>query len=182
MILLVVVFFGVYAIGHGLLKLATAVIRRGTVTMPLILDALPGIGIGVVVLAWPQLSATAVFYLIAVTMLVSGLAGAAAASVFPLDIREKALLGGASVASVVLGIVVLAWPRHTVEALRWVVAAQAFVLGVVLLGFAVRMRAGRGHRTVRRGGGRPPEIRWQRHRRRIRDLPACAGRCRRRRC
>ena len=137
------IIFGVYAIGHGLLKLATAVIRRGTVTMPLVLDALPGIGIGVVVLAWPQLSATAVFYLIAVTMLVSGLAGAAAASVFPLDIREKALLGGASVASVVLGIVVLAWPRHTVEALRWVVAAQAFVLGVVLLGFAVRMRAGR---------------------------------------
>ena len=74
---------------------------------------------------------------------VTNSAGAAAASVFPLDIREKALLGGASVASVVLGIVVLAWPRHTVEALRWVVAAQAFVLGVVLLGFAVRMRAGR---------------------------------------
>lgn len=109
-------------------------------TTPLVLDALPGIGVGVVVLAWPHLSAAAVFYLIAVTMLASGLAGVAAASVLSLDVREKVLLGGASIASAVLGIVVLAWPRHTVEALRWVVAAQAFVLGLVLLGFAFRMR------------------------------------------
>ena len=38
------------------------------VTMPLVLDALPGSGVGVVVLVQPDHSAAAVFYLIAVTM------------------------------------------------------------------------------------------------------------------
>ncbi len=50
------------------------------------------------------------------------------------------VLGAAAVASVVLGVVMLASPRDTVGALRWVIAAQALVLGPVLLAAAFRVR------------------------------------------
>jgi uncharacterized membrane protein HdeD (DUF308 family) len=49
--------------------------------------------------------------------------------------------GAAAVASVVLGIVMLAFPRDTVGATRWLVAAQALVIGPVLLAAAFRTRA-----------------------------------------
>ena len=51
-------------------------------------------------------------------MIATGLAGIAAASVLDLSARERALLGAANVASIVLGVVVLAWPDDTVLALR----------------------------------------------------------------
>jgi uncharacterized membrane protein HdeD (DUF308 family) len=134
------VLFGVYALGHGLLKLVVGVIRpRGAPRTSLVADALLTLGAGIVVLAWP-LSSRALFFVIGLTMIGAGLAGVAAASTLDLSARERTILGAAAVASVVLGIVVV-WPGGTLDALRWLVAAQALVLGFVLLAAALRMRA-----------------------------------------
>jgi uncharacterized membrane protein HdeD (DUF308 family) len=80
------------------------------------------------------------FYVIALAMILAGLAGVALASVLPVEARERTLLGAAAVTSVVVGVVVLAWPGDAVSALRWLVGAQALVLGVVLLVAALRVR------------------------------------------
>ncbi len=137
--------FGIYAVAWSIIELLVGLIqRRGAISVSLLLDALAGIGAGVAVLAWPRISAAVLFYLIAFTMLVAGFAGAAVASALDGSVRDRVLLGAASLASIILGIVVLAWPRHTVVALRWLVAEQALVLGLILLAVSLRVR----HRRI----------------------------------
>jgi uncharacterized membrane protein HdeD (DUF308 family) len=133
--------FGIYAVAWSIIELLVGLIqRRAAISVSLLLDALAGIGAGVAVLAWPRISAAVLFYLIAFTMLVAGFAGAAVASALDGSVRDRVLLGAASLVSIILGIVVLAWPRHTVLALRWLVAAQALVLGLILLAVSLRVR------------------------------------------
>jgi uncharacterized membrane protein HdeD (DUF308 family) len=136
-----VVLFGFYAVGHGALRLLVALVEcRGAVGASVTLDGLGLLVAGVVVLAWPSISAAVLFYVIAVSVVVAGLAGVAVASVLDLDARDRSLLGAAAVASVVLGVVMLAWPRDTVLTLRWLLATQALVIGPVLIVAALRLR------------------------------------------
>jgi uncharacterized membrane protein HdeD (DUF308 family) len=133
--------FGIYSVTHGGLKLLIALIqRRHAVGVSLGADALVTLGSGIAVLAWPRVSAALLFYAIALTIVLAGLVGVAAASVLPLDVRERSLLGAAAVTSVVIGVVMLAWPRDTVLTLRWLVAAQALVVGPLLVAAAIRLR------------------------------------------
>jgi len=134
------VLFGIYAVGYGVLRLAAAALGRRVVGVSLVLEALVTIGAGIALLVWPHISATVLFVLFAVTMIVTGLAGAAVASALQLDVRDRSLLGLAAAGSLVLGIVVLAWPGHAVSALRWLVAAQALLIGTLLIGVAIRER------------------------------------------
>jgi uncharacterized membrane protein HdeD (DUF308 family) len=136
-----VLLFGIYAVGYGILKLVVgSTAARRPIGGPLLLDALGTLAAGIVVLAWPRISAAVLFYVIALAMILAGLAGVALASVLPVEARERTLLGAAAVTSVVVGVVVLAWPGDAVSALRWLVGAQALVLGVVLLVAALRVR------------------------------------------
>lgn len=136
-----VLLFGIYAVGHGALQLLVALIRpRGATRISLVAAALATIAAGVVVLSWPRIPQATLFYAIALSMVAGGLAGVAVASVLRLRLRERSLLGAAAVASVVLGVVMLAFPRGTVDATRWLVAAQALVIGPVLIAAAVRSR------------------------------------------
>ncbi len=136
-----VLVFGLYAAGHGMLKLLVGLIRpRGATRLSLVVDALVTLAAGIAVLAWPRISSAALFYVIAITMIGAGLAGVAVASALDLGPRDRSVLGAAAVASVVLGVVMLASPSDTVGALRWLIAAQALVLGPVLLAAAFRVR------------------------------------------
>ena len=99
---------------------------------------LDGTGVGIAILVWPEISAALLFHLMAITMVVGGLAGASLASRLRLGVRDRLLLGIAAGVSVVLGIVVLAWPGDAVNALRWFVAAQAFLVGPLLIVAALR--------------------------------------------
>jgi uncharacterized membrane protein HdeD (DUF308 family) len=135
--------FGIYAVAHGGLKLLVALIqRRHAAGVSLGVDAVATFGVGIAVLAWPRVSVALLFYAIALTILLTGLAGVAIASVLDLDLRERSLLGTASLSSVVIGVIVLAWPRDTVLTMRWLVAAQALVVGILLLLAAFRVRGG----------------------------------------
>jgi uncharacterized membrane protein HdeD (DUF308 family) len=136
-----VLLFGIYAVAHGVLELLVALIRpRGATRASLAAEALVTLGAGVVVLSWPRISQAALFYAIALTMIAAGLAGAAVASALRLGMRDGSLVGAAAVASVVLGIVMLAFPGSTIGAGRWLVAAQALIIGPVLLAAAFRTR------------------------------------------
>ncbi len=136
-----VLLFGIYAVGHGALELLVALVRpRGATRISLVAGALATIAAGAVVLSWPRIPQAALFYAIALSMVAGGLAGVAVASVLRLRLRERSVLGAASVASVVLGVVMLAFPRGTVGATRWLVAAQALVIGPVLIAAAARSR------------------------------------------
>jgi uncharacterized membrane protein HdeD (DUF308 family) len=144
-----VLLFGVYAVGYGSLKLVSAVLkRRGTIAASLLLEALGSIAGGIAVLVWPRITVAVLFFVIAATVLLAGLAGVAAASVLKLGARERSLLGAAAIATVVLGVVILASPRGTVLTLRWLVGAQALLVGTALVVAAWRVRQ-RSHRSTR---------------------------------
>jgi uncharacterized membrane protein HdeD (DUF308 family) len=148
-----VLLFGIYAVGYGALKLVSAVLkRRGTIAASLLLEALGSIAGGIAVLVWPRITVAVLFFVIAGTVLLAGLAGVAAASVLEIGARERALLGAAAIATVVLGVVILALPRETVLTLRWLVGAQALLVGsaLVVAAWRVRQRSRRSAQSLGR--------------------------------
>ena len=134
------VLFGVYAVGHGVLRIVATVRHRRAVTWISLADSVVALAAGVALLVWPHISAAVLFFLMASMMVAGGLAGAALASVLRLSVRDRTLLGIAAGASVVLGVVVFAWPGEAINVLRWLVGAQALIIGPVLLVAAVRER------------------------------------------
>jgi uncharacterized membrane protein HdeD (DUF308 family)/uncharacterized membrane protein YjdF len=137
-----VLLFGIYAVGYGLLKLVIGLIQaRRAIGGSLVLDALGTIGAGMAVLVWPRITAGILFYFIAFSMILGGLAGVAVASVLRLNVRDRSLLGAVAIGSVVLGVVVLAWPSNTVSTLRWLIGAQALLLGSAFIVTAFRVGA-----------------------------------------
>ena len=136
-----VVLFGVFAISHGLSAFALMLLTKKREVKPtLLLHSAVSAGAGLTVLAWPHISSQALLYLVGVVAIAAGLAGVSAASALPLSTRDRSLLGAAAIASVVLGLAMLARPRAGALGLSWVISLQAIALGVTLLVAAYRAR------------------------------------------
>jgi uncharacterized membrane protein HdeD (DUF308 family) len=99
------------------------------------------IAFGVVALAWPDLTVTALVLLFGAFVLVDGLANLALAVSFPVEARHrrKALLVE-GVAGVLVGAITFAWPSITGLALLWIIALWALVTGLLEIAAAIRLR------------------------------------------
>ena len=99
----------------------------------LILRGLLGIGVGVLVLAWPGISALALLYVIGVYAVLFGILFIAASFRLPLDGRDMAALNLMGLVSIVFGIVIFAKPGAGALAVLALIAAFALVTGVTEL-------------------------------------------------
>ena len=96
---------------------------------------------GVLALAWPGLTVTALVLLFGLFVLVDGIGNLALAVSFPTNARHRRkalLLEG--VAGVLVGAVTFAWPGVTGLALLWIIAIWAIVTGGLEIAAAVRLR------------------------------------------
>jgi uncharacterized membrane protein HdeD (DUF308 family) len=91
------------------------------------------IGIGVVALLWPQLTALVLLYLIAARAIIGGIAEIIlAVKASPQTRREwLAVLGGAI--SLILGVLMIFQPVQLGLALLWVIGCWAIALGLILI-------------------------------------------------
>ncbi len=134
--------FGAYALVSGLTTIGGAF----TVPMPtnrrtwLVCDGLLGIAVGVVVFIWPGLSALGLLYAIAAWAIASGVFEIASAFNLPIRGRRSLLLGLSEVLSTAFGVIMFAKPGAGAVALLALVAAFAFVSGVVQIVFAFELR------------------------------------------
>ena len=130
--------FGAYTLATGIVELAAAFTSQGKEERGwLILRGILGIVVGVVVLAWPGISALALLYVIAVYAVMLGILVIGAAFWLPLDGRDTAAMALTGLAAVVFGIVMFAKPGAGALAVLALIAAFALVTGVSELVVAI---------------------------------------------
>ncbi len=130
--------FGAYALATGIVELGGAFRSRSKQERwALVLSGLLGIVLGIMVLAWPGLSALALLYLIGAFAVMLGIVSIAGSLWLPLDGGDTALMILSGVVSILFGIVIFAKPGGGALAVLALIAAFALVTGVTELVLAI---------------------------------------------
>jgi uncharacterized membrane protein HdeD (DUF308 family) len=131
--------FGAYTLATGIVGLAAAF--SGDTPKDhrawLIFMSLLGIAIGVVVFAWPNISALALLYVIAAYAIVFGIITVVGGFWLPLDGSDTALLVLSGLVSIAFGVVMFAKPGDGALVLLALIAAYAIVTGLTELIVAI---------------------------------------------
>jgi uncharacterized membrane protein HdeD (DUF308 family) len=130
--------FGIWTIVAGFADFGTA---TGTKQKQergwLIVRGILGIVVGLIVLAWPSISALALLYAIGIYAMLLGLLFVVASFELPTDGRDTAMLILTGLVAIVFGIVIFAKPGAGALAVLGLIAAFALVTGVSELVVAI---------------------------------------------
>ena len=131
------ILFGAFAFANGLVSLIAA--ARGDVGERgwLVVRSVLGIGVGVAVLVWPNISALALLYVIGAYAIVLGAIAIMGAFSLPLDTTDSWLLGLSGVVAILFGIAMFAEPGAGALVVLSLIAAFALVTGVTEVVFAI---------------------------------------------
>ena len=134
--------FGAFALVSGLATIVGAfnLPIRGGERAWLVVEGLLGIAVGVVVFVWPDLSALGLLYAIAAWAVAIGVFEIALAFVLPLSGGRSLLVVLGGLLSVAFGVIMFGHPGSGAVALLALVAAFAFVTGVMQIAFALELR------------------------------------------
>ena len=134
--------FGVYAILDGAFALYAGVRRHeeGYPFWPFAVEGALGMLFGGAVVAFPDVMAFALWYLIAGWALATGVFELVAAIRLRRLYEGELLLVGAGGASVLFGVLMIAWPRTAMVTLAWLVGIYAGIFGLILHALAIRLR------------------------------------------
>lgn len=139
---LVLLFFG-YAMIDGVVNLAGAITaaqshqRWGS----LLLEAIGGIAVGLISVAWPGVTIIRLIYIIAGWGLATGLLEIFTALRWRTRARGKWMLALSGAASIALGIVMVAVPLAGATAVAFWLSAYAFAFGALLVDLALQQRS-----------------------------------------
>ena len=134
--------FGAFALVSGLSTIAGAFrlpIERSRRAW-LVVDGLLGVTVGVVVFIWPDLSALGLLYAIAAWAIAFGVFEIGLAFSLPLSGQRRLLLALSGLLSAAFGVIMFSHPGAGAVALLALVAAFAFVTGVMQIAFAFELR------------------------------------------
>ncbi len=137
-----ILFFGAYALVDGAFALAAAIVGRGSTELRwwLVLLGLLGIGIGIATFLWPGLTALTLLYFIAGWVVATG----ALQTIGAIELRKAIenewwlILDGAL--SVLFGILLFIMPGAGALALIWLIALFAIAYGLLMIGFAFKVK------------------------------------------
>jgi uncharacterized membrane protein HdeD (DUF308 family) len=134
--------FGAFALVSGLATIAGAfnLPIRGGERAWLVFEGLLGIAVGVVVFVWPDLSALGLLYAIAAWAITMGVVEVALAFVLPLSGGRPLLVVLGGLLSIAFGVIMFGHPGAGAVALLALIAAFAFVTGVMQIAFALELR------------------------------------------
>ncbi len=141
-LLTLILFFGAYALVDGAFALAAAMVGRGNAKVRwwLVLVGLLGIGIGIATFLWPGLTALTLLYFIAGWVIATGVLQIIGAIELRNVIEDEwwLILDGAL--AVLFGILLCIMPGAGAVALIWLIALFAIAYGVLLIGFAFKVK------------------------------------------
>ena len=128
------ILFGAYTLATGIVEFGTAFTTQGKEERAwLILRGLLGITVGVLVFAWPGISALALLYVIGAYAVAFGVLCVGASFRLPLDGRDTASMILTGLVAIVFGIVIFAEPGAGALAVLGLIAAFALVTGIIEL-------------------------------------------------
>jgi uncharacterized membrane protein HdeD (DUF308 family) len=134
---------GAFAIASGFISGVAAYALPGATTehrVWLALNSLVGLGVGTAVLVWPDLSATALLYAIAIWAIAAGVIEVVAAFALPVSGTRALLLAISGIVLAAFGVVMFVEPGDGAIALLALVAAFALVRGTFDVALAVELR------------------------------------------
>ena len=139
----IVLAFGAYALVDGAFALASAARGRlgGQPRWLLILRGLAGLGVGIVTLFSPGITAFVLLYLIAAWALVGGALEIAEAISLRKEIQHEWLLAISGVLSIALGVMLILFPAAGAMGLVLWVGTYAFFFGILFIALGFRLRA-----------------------------------------
>jgi uncharacterized membrane protein HdeD (DUF308 family) len=141
-LLALVTLYGLYAIADGAVALYAALAGGAPVSRWWLLFAgLLGLGIGIVTLVWPGITALALLVCIATWALVRGIFEIVSAIQLRKVIDNEWWLIGSGMLSVLFGVVMLMAPGAGAIALVWVIGAYSIAFGCLLVGLALRLKS-----------------------------------------
>ena len=145
----VVILFGAYAFVDGVFALVALFRGAGRDRLwVLVLEAIVGIGIGVLTVARPAATALALLYYVGIWSILTGILELVAAVRLRKEITGEFWLGLAGVLSIAFGVLLFATPEAAALALAVWIGAYAIVFGVMLLLLAFRLRRfAEGHKA-----------------------------------
>src|SRR6476659_2084834 len=130
--------FGAYTLATGIVEFGTAFTAQGREERGwLILRGLLGITVGVLVFAWPGISALALLYVIGGYAVAFGILCVGASFRLPLDGRDTTLMILTGLVAIVFGIVIFAEPGAGALAVLGLIAAFALVTGISELAVSI---------------------------------------------
>src|SRR5271166_358478 len=107
----------------------------------LLIEGLAGIGVGIITLLWPGITALVLLYLIAFWAVVTGVFEIVAAIRLRKEIRGEWLLALSGVLSVLFGVALIVSPGAGALAVVWLIGAYAIVFGALMIALALRLRS-----------------------------------------
>ena len=131
------ILFGAYVLASGIVGFAFGASAGGSERGWLILQSLLGIGIGVAVLVWPNISELALLYVIGAYAIALGVIAVIGAFYLPLDTGDSWLLGLSGVVGILFGIVMFAEPGDGALVVLALIAAYLLVTGVTEIVVAI---------------------------------------------
>lgn len=134
--------FGAFAMADGILRIWAAIAGPGDTESRsmLALAGLIGVGIGVLTMFRPDVTALALVYYIAAWAIVTGALEITAAIRLRQVIDDEWVLALAGITSLAFGVIILARPGAGALALLWLIGTYAIVFGILLLIFAFKAR------------------------------------------
>jgi uncharacterized membrane protein HdeD (DUF308 family) len=138
-----VLLFGAFATADGVLAIAAALFsmverqRRWSI----LLQGVAGLVIGIATFVWPNVTALTLLYLIAVWAITTGILEIVVAIELRRELSNEWLMILSGIASIVFGVLVIAFPGAGALSVLWMIAAYAVVIGVLLLVLSFRVRS-----------------------------------------
>jgi uncharacterized membrane protein HdeD (DUF308 family) len=142
-LVVLVIFFGAYAIVDGIFAIISALANRREERHwgALLVNGLISLAIGIVTFIWPGITAFALLYLIAAWALITGIMEIATAIRLREIIRGEWLLILAGALSILFGILLFVRPGAGALAVVLWIGAYAVVFGILLIVLAFRLRS-----------------------------------------
>ena len=140
---LLILFFGAYILADGVLGVYSAVAGRQQheYWWVLLIWALISVGVGILTLLAPGVTALILLLYIALWAIATGVLQIVAGIRLRKEIKGEWLLILGGFASVVFGVFLMAQPAVGALAMAWLIATYAVLFGFVLVFLAVRVRA-----------------------------------------
>lgn len=135
--------FGAYAVVDGAAAIVAAIRRSGRRSgrLPLLLEGVAGVVLGLAILVWPQIGQVLLVALVATWAIVTGVLEIIAALRLRRELADGIILAAVGAASVVLGILIVLFPDAGIVAVGWFIGAYALVAGIAMLLLGLRLRA-----------------------------------------
>jgi uncharacterized membrane protein HdeD (DUF308 family) len=136
-----VILFGVYALTDGVFNIMEALSTRaeGSDRVWLLARGLLAVGVGLVTMAWPDISTLSLLYVIAAWAIVTGVLEVVAAVRLRSVIDGELFLALSGTGSILFGPIAFIFPGAGAVALIWLIGVYAITFGLLLLAVALRL-------------------------------------------